>query len=76
MVTAKVGARDSKPAPAAGDMVGRAFTLWTPMAGGRGVLKAAGVEWEVVGPDMPAGSRVRVVEAIDSETLRIEAAHE
>jgi inner membrane protein len=54
-------------------MVGRVFTLEKPIANGVGVVRVDDTTWRVNGPDRPAGSRVRVVEA-DGAILTVEAA--
>ena len=50
--------------------VGRTFTLERPIVDGRGRLKIDDTVWLVEGPDLPAGSRVRVISA-DSALLQI-----
>jgi len=41
--------------------VGRVFTLEKPIANGVGHVRIDDTIWRVSGPDMPAGSRVRIV---------------
>jgi membrane protein implicated in regulation of membrane protease activity len=53
--------------------VGRTFTLSDPVINGVGTLRVDDSQWRISGPDMPAGSQVRVVQA-DGSTLRIERA--
>ena len=54
VVSAKMGARGAaRPKAAAGNLVGREFTLWKPVDGGVGVLKIQGDEWRIAGPDLP-----------------------
>jgi membrane protein implicated in regulation of membrane protease activity len=43
--------------------VGRVFTLDKPIIGGIGAVRIDDTIWRVVGPDCPAGSRVRVARA-------------
>src|SRR6516165_820527 len=50
--------------------VGRTFTLERPIVDGRGRLKIDDTVWLVEGPDLPAGTRVRVISA-DSALLQI-----
>ena len=50
--------------------VGRTFTLERPIVDGRGRLKVDDTMWLVEGPDLPAGTRVRVTGA-DSALLKI-----
>jgi len=40
--------------------VGRSFTLHQPIADGRGKLTIEDTVWEIEGPDLPAGTRVKV----------------
>ncbi|MDA1132971.1 MAG: hypothetical protein O2905_07080, partial [Proteobacteria bacterium] len=73
-VSAKLGERPAKlPPPQPQELVGRAFTLWAPIAGGRGTLRVAGAELALAGPDLPAGSRIRVISARDN-VLAVEPA--
>jgi membrane protein implicated in regulation of membrane protease activity len=51
--------------------IGRLFTLDGPIVDGRGRLRVDDTVWPVAGPDLPAGTRVRVVGA-DSTILRVE----
>ncbi|MBM3507875.1 MAG: hypothetical protein FJX64_09220, partial [Alphaproteobacteria bacterium] len=51
----------AKPGVNPQDYVGKEYTLWKPIAGGRGSLRIGGVDWSLVGSDVPAGTRVRVV---------------
>ena len=53
--------------------VGRQFTLTQPVIDGVGSLHVDDSQWRISGPDLPAGSRVRVV-AADGVTLRVEPA--
>jgi len=45
-------------------LVGRTATLSEPIQEGRGRIKLDDTMWSVMGPDLPVGSRVRVVAAI------------
>jgi membrane protein implicated in regulation of membrane protease activity len=54
-------------------LIGRNFVLATPIQSGRGRITAGDSLWSVKGPDMPAGSPVRVVDA-DGTVLIVEAA--
>ncbi|MSP19955.1 MAG: hypothetical protein EXQ93_00140 [Alphaproteobacteria bacterium] len=60
-----------KPNPA--DFVGREYTLWKPMDGGRGSLRISAADWVLLGPDVAAGARVRVI-GVEGPSLRIEPA--
>jgi membrane protein implicated in regulation of membrane protease activity len=52
-------------------LVGRVFTLDSPIVGGEGRVRVADSSWRVTGPDRPAGSNVRVVR-VDGVTLVVE----
>jgi inner membrane protein len=53
-------------------LVGRTATLKEPIAEGRGRIRLDDTYWSVMGPDLPAGTRVRVV-ASNGRDLTIEA---
>jgi membrane protein implicated in regulation of membrane protease activity len=48
--------------------VGRVFTLEKPIVDGSGSVKIGDTIWQVRGPDLPAGTRIKVVDA-DGATL-------
>lgn len=50
--------------------VGRVFTLEQPIVNGVGMLKVDDSQWRIGGPDVPAGTQVRVVEA-EGALLRV-----
>jgi membrane protein implicated in regulation of membrane protease activity len=54
-------------------MIGREFTLEKPIVDGSGTLRIDDTIWRVAGPDTPAGSRVRIVQA-DGASLTVAAA--
>ncbi len=54
-------------------LIGREFTLETAIEGGSGRVRVDDSSWRVVGPDAPAGTRVRVVRA-DGAILVVERA--
>ena len=54
-------------------LVGRVFTLEKPIIDGSGTVKIDDTVWRVAGPDAPAGSRVRIVQA-DGASLTVAAA--
>ncbi|KQY55108.1 NfeD family protein [Lysobacter sp. Root494] len=54
-------------------LVGRVVPLESAIASGRGRVQIADAYWEVTGPDLPAGTAVRIIGA-DGMTLRVEAA--
>ena len=53
-------------------MIGKVSVLDGPLKNGTGRVKLGDTIWRVIGPDLPAGSRVKVVE-VDGSTLRVEA---
>ena len=55
------------------EMVGRIFTLDTPIIDGVGTVRIGDTVWRVSGPETPAGSRVKVVVA-DGANLQVELA--
>ena len=54
-------------------LVGRVFTLEKPIVDGAGTVRIDDTIWRIAGPDAPAGSRVRVVQA-DGAKLTVAAA--
>ncbi len=54
-------------------LVGREFTLEKPIVDGNGTVRIDDTIWRVAGPDTPAGSRVKVVQA-DGASLTVAAA--
>jgi membrane protein implicated in regulation of membrane protease activity len=54
-------------------LVGRVFTLEKPIIDGAGTVRIDDTVWRVAGPDTPAGSRVRIVQA-DGAHLTVTAA--
>jgi membrane protein implicated in regulation of membrane protease activity len=54
-------------------LVGRVFTLEKPIIDGAGTVRIDDTIWRVAGPDAPAGSRVRIVQA-DGANLTVAAA--
>jgi hypothetical protein len=54
------------------EFLGRTFVLHEAIVGGRGKIKAGDTLWLVTGPDLPAGSDVRVT-GQDGVLLRVEA---
>ncbi|MCK7613085.1 NfeD family protein [Roseibium sediminicola] len=53
--------------------VGREFTLAAPLSEGAGNLSIDDTIWRITGPDLPAGTKVRV-ESIDGARLVVRAA--
>ncbi|MDX8438634.1 NfeD family protein [Mesorhizobium australafricanum] len=55
-------------------MVGKLATLAEPIKNGRGRIKLGDTLWRVSGPDLPAGTQVRVISAADTDLeLTVEA---
>jgi membrane protein implicated in regulation of membrane protease activity len=54
-------------------LVGREFTLEKPIIDGFGTVRIDDTIWRVAGPDAPAGSRVRIVQA-DGANLTVAVA--
>jgi inner membrane protein len=54
-------------------LVGRETALLEALAGGEGEVRIDDTLWRVTGPDLPAGTRVRVT-AADGSRLRVERA--
>lgn len=48
-------------------MIGRTATLTEPITEGRGRIRLGDTMWRVSGPDLPAGTRVRVTAAGDAD---------
>jgi membrane protein implicated in regulation of membrane protease activity len=44
-------------------LVGRVFTLEKPIVDGTGTVRIDDTVWRIAGPDAPAGSRIRIVQA-------------
>ena len=55
-------------------LIGREAVLQTPIAQGEGHIRLDDTTWRVRGPDLPAGTPVRIVSA-DSATLRVKPLH-
>ena len=66
-------ARHSKINERAAQQVGRVAVLKEPIAGGQGHVFLGDTLWRVEGPDLPAGTSVRIV-SFDEATLLVEAA--
>jgi hypothetical protein len=54
-------------------LVGQVFTLAEPLRDGSGRVRVGDGTWLAQGPDLPAGSRVRVV-AVQGAALQVESA--
>jgi membrane protein implicated in regulation of membrane protease activity len=53
-------------------LIGRTATLQEPIANGRGRIRLDDTWWPVIGTDMPAGTRVKIVSA-HGNSLTVEA---
>jgi hypothetical protein len=53
-------------------LVGKAFVLDQPIENGSGRIRVEDSVWRVVGPDTPAGSRVRVTGTHNGVVLKVE----
>ncbi len=71
--------KDEEPDPATGlndrgrRLIGRVFRLEATMTGGEGRIRIDDSSWRVTGPELLAGSEVRVVR-VDGATLVVEKA--
>jgi inner membrane protein len=54
-------------------LVGRVFTLEKPIVDGAGTVRIDDTVWRIAGPDAPAGSRVKIVQA-DGASLTVAVA--
>jgi len=54
-------------------LVGRVANLERPIVGGRGRVQIADAYWDVAGPDLPAGTAVRIVGGV-AMVLQVEPA--
>ena len=65
------GALDSSDQPLLNrrgvQLIGRTATLVEPITNGRGRIQLGDTLWRVSGPDLPAGARVRVTAAADTD---------
>ncbi|MBT9530592.1 MAG: NfeD family protein, partial [Pseudomonas sp.] len=55
------------------ELQGRQFVLHEPIVGGRGKIKAGDSLWLVIGPDLPAGTPIKVV-GQDGVLLKVQQA--
>jgi inner membrane protein len=54
-------------------LVGRVFTLDHPIVDGSGIVRVDDTVWRVSGPDVPAGTKVKIVKA-DGASLTVDVA--
>ena len=57
----------------AAQLIGHSFNLVDPIANGRGSIRAGDTIWRVEGPELPTGTRVKVV-GTDGSVLKVEPA--
>ena len=69
----KVETEDPTLNKRADQYIGKTFTLDTALENGRGRLHVGDSSWLARGPDLPAGTKVRVT-AVDGSVLEVEAA--
>ena len=53
------------------EFIGQVYTLETAVVGGVGRLKVSDSPWRIVGPDLPAGTKIRIV-AVRGTSLEFE----
>ncbi|MBM3607808.1 MAG: NfeD family protein, partial [Alphaproteobacteria bacterium] len=51
-------------------LVGRSFTLAAPIKGGEGEIVINDTHWKIRGPDMPAGTRIKIT-GIENATVLV-----
>lgn len=56
----------------AAQLIGGIHTLDTPILDGYGRMRLGDATWKIAGPDLPTGTRVKIV-AVDGIVLRVEA---
>ena len=54
-------------------LVGSSYMLSTPIVDGHGQVRVDDTNWRITGPDLPSGTRVKVVDA-DGAVLKVEKA--
>lgn len=57
----------------AAKLIGQSFDLVDPIVNGRGSIHSGDTIWRVVGPELPAGTRIKVV-GVDGPLLKVEPA--
>jgi membrane protein implicated in regulation of membrane protease activity len=55
-------------------LIGKTFALSDAIRAGEGAIRVSDTKWRVRGPDMPAGTRVRVTGIEDATVLMVEQA--
>ncbi len=72
---AKGGAEENGLNRRGTEFIGQTYTLETAVVGGVGRLKVSDSPWRIVGPDLPAGAKIRIV-AIKGTSLEFEEVKE
>ena len=57
----------------AAQLIGQSFELVDPIVNGRGSIHSGDTFWRVKGPELPKGTRIKVV-GVDGSVLKVEAA--
>jgi inner membrane protein len=57
----------------AAQLIGKSFDLVDPIVNGRGSIHSGDTIWRVEGPELPQGTRIKVV-GVDGSVLKVEAA--
>jgi len=57
----------------AAQLIGKSFDLVDPIVNGRGSIHSGDTIWRVVGPELPQGTRIKVV-GVDGSVLKVERA--
>lgn len=64
-------AKPTPSSPPEPDFVGGIYTMWSPITGGTGSIKIKGTDYALVGPDLPAGTRIKVTD-VKNKILKVQ----
>ena len=64
-------AKPTPSSPPEPDFVGGIYTMWSPITGGTGSIKIKGTYYALVGPDLPAGTRIKVTD-VKNKILKVQ----
>ena len=64
-------AKPTPSSPPEPDFVGGVYTIWSPITGGTGSIKIKGTDYALVGPDLPAGTRIKVTD-VKNKILKVQ----
>jgi len=64
-------AKPTPSSPPEPDFVGGIYTMWSPITGGTGSIKIKGTNYALVGPDLPAGTRIKVTD-VKNKILKVQ----